>query len=222
MPTRLLEVIACSVADAVAAQRGGAHRLEIVRDLDVGGLTPPLALVRDIMAAVTIPVRVMVRDNAGFTVSGDEEIESLCKAAGEFAALGVDGIVLGFLQGRELDLPLTQRILRHAPSVHATFHRAFEELAAPEDAIAAFKTVPQIDRILISGPPDHLDRLARIAAPEIRILAGGGVTPELIRTLIASTTIREFHVGRAARLGHDIRQNVDAERVRALVGLIVG
>jgi len=218
----LLEVIACSVEDAVAAERGGAHRLEIVRDLEVGGLTPSASLVREIVAAVTIPVRVMVRDNGGFGVSGEEEITNLCLAAREFAGMRVDGIVLGFLRGRDLDLPLTERILGHAQGVKATFHRAFEELADPQAAIAAFKGVRQIDHILTSGAPAHLDRLAGIAAPEIQILAGGGVTPEVIRTLLKTTAIREFHVGRAARHGHDIHQPVDAERVRALAELIAG
>ncbi len=218
----LLEVIACSVDDAVAAQRGGAHRLEIVRDLDVGGLTPSVSLVRDIMGAVTIPVRVMLRENAGYETSGEEEIQNLCSAARQFAAMRVDGLVLGFLRGRELDLPLTQRILQHAPSVKATFHRAFEELPDPEAAIAALKAVPQLDHILTSGAAAHLDRLAHLAAPELQILAGGGVTPEVIRTLLKTTAIREFHVGRAARHGHDIHQPVDAERVRALVALLAG
>ncbi|MBZ5592386.1 MAG: hypothetical protein LAP39_09125 [Acidobacteriia bacterium] len=62
----LLEVIACSVADAVAAERGGAGRLEIVRALEAGGLTPLLSLVKEIVAAVSIPVRVMLRENPGF------------------------------------------------------------------------------------------------------------------------------------------------------------
>jgi hypothetical protein len=157
---RLLEVIACSVEDARAAERGGAGRLEIVRSLEAGGLTPPLSLVREIVAAVSIPVRVMLRENAGYAASGEPEIEDLCRAAGEFAALGVDGLVLGFLQNRTLNLLLMERILRHAPGVKATFHRAFEELSDPASAITALKTLPQFDRILTSGAGADLAQLA--------------------------------------------------------------
>lgn len=60
--TPLLEVIACSVGDAVEAEKGGASRLEIVRDLGRGGLTPPLELVAEIKRAVNVPLRVMLRD----------------------------------------------------------------------------------------------------------------------------------------------------------------
>ena len=61
----LLEVIACSVEDAIQAEEGGADRLEIVSDLDVGGLTPPLELVREIRSEVNLPLRVMLREEAG-------------------------------------------------------------------------------------------------------------------------------------------------------------
>ncbi len=217
---RLLEVIACSVEDARAAERGGAGRLEIVRSLDTGGLTPPVSLVREILAAISIPVRVMLRENVGFEASGEQEIENLCRAAGEFAAMGVDGLVLGFLRGRILDLPLMERILRHAPGLKATFHRAFEELPDPSSAIAALKTVPQFDRILTSGDCANLVRLAQMAAPELRILAGGGLDRQTIQQFLRTTPISEFHVGRAARRHAQIHQPVEAAQVRALVELI--
>lgn len=79
--TRILEVIACSVADAVAAERGGAGRLEIVRDLGRGGLTPPLELVADIKEAIHLPLRVMLRESDGYEASSADEIDSLCAAA---------------------------------------------------------------------------------------------------------------------------------------------
>jgi copper homeostasis protein len=219
---RLLEVIACSVEDARAAERGGAGRLEIVRSLDVGGLTPPVSLVREVVAAVSIPVRVMLRENPGYQTSGEPEIENLCRAAAEFAALGVDGLVLGFLRNRTLDLPLMERILRHAPDVRATFHRAFEEVPDPERAIAALKTVPQFDRILTSGAAANLARLAQMAAPELRMLVGGGLDRQSIQLLLPATAISEFHVGRAARRDFQIHEPVDPAQVRALAQLLAG
>ena len=73
----ILEVIACSVADAIEAQRGGAGRLEIVRAMDAGGLTPPVSLVREIPAAVSIPIRVMLRENFGFDAGGAGRVRDL-------------------------------------------------------------------------------------------------------------------------------------------------
>lgn len=63
MPARLLEVIACSLEDALAAEAGGAQRLELCSRLDLDGLTPPRSMVEAVVKAVSIPVRVMIRGN---------------------------------------------------------------------------------------------------------------------------------------------------------------
>ena len=55
-----------SVADARAAAQGGANRLEVVRAIRDGGLTPALSLVEAIAAETALPLRVMVRENPGF------------------------------------------------------------------------------------------------------------------------------------------------------------
>ena len=216
----LLEVIACSVSDAVAAQEGGAGRLEIVRALDAGGLTPPLSVVKAILAAVSIPVRVMLRENPGFETN-PHEIAALSSAAGELNHLGVDGLVLGFLRDRKLDLAAARQILFHAPNTKATFHRAFEDLEQPMAALPMLKGVPQFDRILVSPTRfSEMKQLVESASPELTILAGGGITGPAIHELRDSAGIREFHVGRAARHNNEIHQPVDSQRVRDLVALL--
>src|SRR6476619_5144274 len=123
--TPLLEVIACSVADAIEAEKGGAGRLEIVRDLGRGGLTPLLELIVEIKQAVTLPLRVMLRESGSYETSSANEIDRLCAAVVEFASVGVDGFVLGFLKDGQVDVERTQRVLACAPQVRATFHHAF-------------------------------------------------------------------------------------------------
>ena len=219
----ILEVIGCSVADAVAAERGGADRLEVVRAPEAGGLTPPISLVKEIAAAVSIPVRVMLRENDGFEIADREELRKLCENARELAALEIDGVVLGFLRGRSLDLAAVQQVLSCAPRLKATFHRAFEELENQQAAIATLKGVPQFDRILISPPRvSDLKQLVRSAAPELIVVAGGGIDRATIRSLRESADIREFHVGRAARRDGNIHQPVDPARVRELAALVSG
>ena len=218
----ILEVIACSVADAVAAEKGGANRLEVVRALDRGGLTPPIELVRAIKDAVDLPLRVMVRESHGYQTSGETEIEKLCAAAKEFSKLGVDGLVLGFLKGKTIDLDLTRRVLAAAPKLKATFHHAFEDAADQLQAVCEIKKLSQVDRILSHGGSgdqrsQRLDAYVHAAAPEITILAGGGIDSGAIALLRHTTAVREFHVGRAARRGFRVDGEVQAELVRALV-----
>ena len=97
----ILEVIVQSVADAREAARGGADRLEIVREISIGGLTPPLSLVRAITGETSLPLRVMVRENAGFGATASE-LSSMRDAAAALAGIGVDGLVVGFATGSGL------------------------------------------------------------------------------------------------------------------------
>jgi copper homeostasis protein len=223
----ILEVIACTVADAVEAERGGASRLEVISEFDSGGMTPPARLVREILSAVKIPVRVMLRESEGYAVTGSAEVVRLCAAARDFAGLPVDGLVLGFNRGGEVDVELTGRILSCAPNLGATFHHAFEECAVPARAIAALKGLRQIDRILTAGGRgDWSQKIARLAdyeqaaRPELTVLAGGGLNADVMRSIRGATPIREFHVGRAARLPQTTRGAVSAARVAELVRLL--
>src|SRR3954471_9416082 len=139
----LLEVIVASVADAVAAADGGADRLEVLRDLARGGLTPPVELVQQIQRAVTLPLRVMVRESDGFTCASDDERRVLVGQAASFAGLGVDGIVVGWTRGHEIDDDTLARVLEAAPSLRATFHHAFDALPDAERTLQRLKQHPQ-------------------------------------------------------------------------------
>ena len=88
----ILEVIAVSVSDAIAARNGGANRLEVVRDLEYGGLTPSSEVVVAIKREVDLPLRVMLRESVGYHANSEAEIEGLCASAEQFARLGVDGV----------------------------------------------------------------------------------------------------------------------------------
>jgi copper homeostasis protein len=222
--TPLLEVIACSLADAVEAERGGANRLEIVRDLQRGGLTPALELVAEIKQSVALPLRIMLRESDGFETSSVDEIDRLCAAAEQFASLGVDGFVLGFLKDGQVDVEKTQRVLTCAPQVRATFHHAFESATDKLSALGAIKRLPQVDRVLSSGGTDDLEsrvrrlgQYAKAAAPKLTILAGGGVDADAILQIGRDTNTREFHVGRAARAGFQVEGRVEASLVSELV-----
>ncbi len=81
----VLEVIALDVEDAVAAQAGGADRLELVTDMAADGLTPSTGTVAAIRAAVDIDMRVMLRLADGFA-AGD--VERLVGIAGEMRGSG--------------------------------------------------------------------------------------------------------------------------------------
>ena len=218
----LLEVIVQTLADARAAAEGGADRLEVVRDIRAGGLTPPISLVEAIAATVALPLRVMVRENAGYAL-GPGELSTLRNAAADFEALGVDGIVVGFSRDHTPAVDDVRSVLDAAPQVRATFHRAFDDLSDRLSAIEAIAQLPAIDRILTDGgagsPAERAERLqqyAARAAGRLEIMAGGGVDEEAFAWFARTGCVREIHVGRAARQGVDPDAPVSAERVRRL------
>jgi copper homeostasis protein len=224
MPPLTIEVIATSVEDAIEAARGGAHRLEVVRDLHRQGLTPPMALVRAIQREVRLPLRVMVRESDGFACESDDERRALVEHAAALNALGVDGIVIGWTCDRGIDEEAVARVLEAAPSLRATFHRAFDSLPDPEAALRVLQRYPQVDHVLTGagvGPWASrcatLARFAGWAGPRITILPGGDVDEEAIRALAACGCVTEAHVGRAARIGHTVDGPVSADAVRRLL-----
>jgi copper homeostasis protein len=218
---RLLEVIVTSVEDAVEAEAGGADRLELVRDLAVGGLTPDAELVRRILETVRIPVRVMLRQTP--TMSADGEGNKLCADAKVFASFPIDGLVAGFLKGTALDSEVLKDVFAAAPGHRMTFHRAFDEMPDPLLAIEELNKFPGIDRILTGGGEDEwVSRRARLVAwqaaakPEITLLVGAGTLPAVIEGISKDPDLAEIHIGRAARLNEAIEGPVQRDLVRAL------
>jgi copper homeostasis protein len=225
----LLEVIVQTLADAKAAAAGGADRLEVVREIDRGGLTPALDLVRAIQAEVPLPLRVMVRENDGFGVSDARELDALQRTFAELAALRVHGAVMGFAADGAIDLDTTRSVMAAAPDLPVTFHRAFDSVRDSCAAIDAVAGLPQVDRILTGGGDDdwtmRIERLhgcVNRASGRLTIVAGGGVDRTGLRLLAAGGIVSEAHVGRIAREPAVATAPVSARCVRRLKALMLG
>ena len=222
----LLEVIVQTLADARAARRGGADRLEVVREIERDGLTPDMELVRAIALETGLPLRVMVRDSEGFAVTGRDEIARLQDAFAACASLGVDGAVIGYARDGELDLETTRTVAAVAPGLSMTFHRAFDAASDPWRAIERLRALPQVDRILTTGGTGSWESRCRTlaryrghAGARPIILAGGGVDEGALRQFAAAGCVLEAHVGKAACEPQITGAPVSEERVRRLKDL---
>ncbi len=218
-----LEVIVTSVEEAVEAEAGGANRLELVRNLEEGGLTPYPHIVREVLEAVRIPVRVMLRHTPDMLLHEGRDAAVLETAAAEVAQLPINGFVLGFLKDRSIDREAMTSLLPATGGRPITFHRAFDELADPLRALDELKEFGQIDRILTAGGSgDWSERKCRLldwqtrASPEIILLVGAGLDGPVLKDLAATRALREVHVGRAARLPQEVSGAVDRHTVQTL------
>ncbi|MEW1774188.1 copper homeostasis protein CutC [Streptomyces sp. NPDC086777] len=207
MSTRaVLEVIALDAEDAVAAQAGGADRLELVTDMAADGLTPSPRTFTAIRAAVDIDLRVMLRLADGFAVG---DADRLAGVAGELRAAGADQFVLGFLDAvGGVDLDAVERVVAALDGCHWTFHRAIDR-AADRDALRKqLADLPGLDTYLTAGAAEGVDEgLPRLRAEAGRrgepgygqtLLVGGGLRLDHVPDLLAAD-IDAFHIGGAAR-----------------------
>ncbi|MFH9041711.1 copper homeostasis protein CutC [Streptomyces sp. NPDC017966] len=202
----VLEVIALDVEDAVAAQAGGADRLELVTDMAADGLTPSAATVAGIRAAVDVPVRVMLRLADGFA-AGD--VERLVAAVREMREAGAEEFVLGFLDAEGgVDLGAVERVARELEGCRWTFHRAIDR-AADRDALRKrLADFPGLDTYLTAGAAEGVDvgmptllaEAGRRGEPgyEQQLLVGGGLRLDHV-PLLLKAGIDAFHIGGAAR-----------------------
>ena len=236
----LLEVAANSVASAIAAQDGGAGRVELCTALELGGLTPShgqIALARE---RLRIPLYVLIRPRGGDFLYSDDECATMLRDIETCAALGCDGIVIGVLDAEgNVDRRRCAELINAARGLGVTFHRAIDVSRDPlrslEDAIAL-----GCERVLSSGAQpgapqgaDLLARMVRHAGDRISVMPGAGIDAENIAALRTRTGAREFHAS-AKRVRPSTSHHVpaqpldmtdgeirtDAEAVRRLVAAL--
>ncbi|MFI6601252.1 copper homeostasis protein CutC [Nonomuraea sp. NPDC050536] len=204
MTGSLLEVIALNVRDAVAAEQGGADRLEVVADMAADGLTPAPETVAAIAAECPLPQMVMLRCDASFTADPDV-LDRLRRNAKELAEAGAAGFVFGFLDTTGVvDLAATEALIHAVSPLPWTFHRAVDHAADVQASWRAVRLLPNLATVLTSGSPQGVGNGLPVlkgraeAGDGSIVLAGGGLKPSHVGPLL-DYGIRAFHVGSAVR-----------------------
>ncbi|KTR27594.1 copper homeostasis protein [Exiguobacterium indicum] len=220
----MLEIIASTVEEAVAAEQAGADRIELVSALSVGGLTPSYGLIRQVVSTVEIPVHVLVRPHSKSFVYSKSDEETIITDIDLIRELGAAGIVVGSLtaDGR-VDEGFLGRIIKHKGELSLTFHRAIDSSRDIFEAAEVLADFPEVDRILTSGGQatalEGKETIARLIEdhPDLIILPGSGITLENAETLLEATKASELHVGSAV-LQDGIIQKERVEALKQLLG----
>lgn len=195
----LLEICVDSLDSALAAQAGGADRIELCSALSEGGLTPSLGLLETVREHLVIPIQVMIRPRGGDFCYSDLEFRAMRRDIELAKAAGADGVVFGLLQpdGR-VDIERTRALLEAARPMSITFHRAFDLTSDPFIALETLIGLG-VDRLLTSGQAatayEGLDLIARLvtrADQRIKIMPGGGVEAH-VGEIIEASGVSEVH-----------------------------
>ncbi len=202
MPQTLkIEVCANSLESAVAAQKGGAYRVELCENLYEGGTTPSAAAIEIARRLLYIKLNVMIRPRGGDFCYSDLEFEIMKKDIINAKKLGADGVVFGILNPNgSIDIERTGELIELARPMTVTFHRAFDMTKNLYDSLALLISL-DMDCILTSGGMNKaFDAIATLkelniqANGKITIMAGSGVIESNIKEIHEKTGITEFHV----------------------------
>lgn len=195
------EVCANGVESCLAAQEGGADRVELCAGIPEGGTTPSYGEIKVARRVLTTTrLHVIIRPRGGDFLYTPLEVERMVEDIKMCKALGVDGVVIGCLcADGTLDMEANRLLVEAAQGMSVTFHRAFDRCNDPRRALAQLIELG-VDRVLTSGQqPTALEgvpllkELNALAADRIIILAGCGVTETNIKHIADVTGVCEFH-----------------------------
>ena len=197
----IIEICLESVESVIAAEKGGADRVELCSDLFEGGLTPTIGTVKTALKKSNIKINAMIRPRGGDFCYSDEEFEVMKEDIKAFKETGINGIVFGILTpDGDVDVKRSKEIIELARPLAVTFHRAFDMTRDPYKSLEELIELG-VDRVLTSGQEatvpegaDLLEELVQIAGDRIIVMPGCGITERNFPKLRAKIKAKEYHI----------------------------
>lgn len=196
-----VEVCVDSIDSCLAAQEGGADRVELCDNMFEGGTTPSYGNIKQARELLTIDLNVIVRPRGGDFYYSDYEFEAMKSDIEISKELGVNGVVLGILtKNGEVDITRCRELLELARPMSCTFHRAYDVAKDPYTALEKIIEMG-FDRVLTSGQePSVMEGIELIAdlvekaEDRIIIMPGCGITERNMAKVVEMSKAKEYHV----------------------------
>ncbi|MGB4398712.1 MAG: copper homeostasis protein CutC [Daejeonella sp.] len=218
----VLEICVGSLGSALAAQKGGADRIELCDNLYEGGTTPSYGMIKTCKSLLNIPVFPIIRPRGGDFVYSEEEFETIKQDVLACRELGCEGLVFGILNpDGSVDKDRCLELVKLSGKMQLTFHRAFDRCSNRRKGLEDIVEMG-FHRILTSGGQDHaedaiseLGMLVERAKNRIIIMPGSGITGENLLKLAKATGAVEFHSTAKTKIdplkGNHDHNNLDAQ-----------
>ena len=234
-----LEIIGFNIESCIAAQEAGAHRIELCAGPGEGGTTPSYAFIKAARKRMQIDLYAMIRPRGGDFFYSEEEFEIMKEDIAVCRQLECNGIVTGILsRDGKVDIERCKILIDLAYPLEVTFHRAFDRVADPFQAMEAIIAMGY-EKILTSGLKpkamegrETLAALIEQAAERIIIMPGSGINAENIIRIARDTGAKELHSSASifgeskmeyqnAAMDESLKQvTVDKGEVRRMVDLL--
>ncbi|MGM9804272.1 MAG: copper homeostasis protein CutC [Muribaculaceae bacterium] len=206
-----LEVCAGDIESALAAQRGGATRIELCSALSEGGVTPSAGLAAE-AAQLGLTVHALIRVRGGDFLYTDAEVNTMVSDIRMFKQLGIDGVVIGALTADgDIDMDACRRMADAAQGINITFHRAFDRCRDPQKALEQIISLG-CNRLLTSGQAPTAQQgiatiadLVKQANGRIAIMPGCGVNAQNVAQILTATGATEIHASASATIASGMR-----------------
>lgn len=216
-----VEICVDSVEGALAAQAGGADRVELCDNLFEGGTTPSAGCLKLTRQRLTIGLHVLIRPRGGDFLYSETDFEVMREDVRVAREFGADGVVIGCLTAAgAIDVARTRQLLELARPMAVTFHRAFDMCRDPQRALEDLIGLG-VERVLTSGQEvscleglDLIAALNRQAAGRIIVMPGGGITARNVRRIAEATGVREVHLSARA----SVESRMEYRNARVFMG----
>jgi copper homeostasis protein len=200
-----VEISLSGIESAIAAQKGGADRIELCENLLEGGTTPSIGMIAVVRNYLHIEMNVIIRPRGGDCYYSEAEFEVMKRDIESAGEAGADGVVIGVLKpNATVDEERTSALIDLARPMSVTFHRAFDLTRDPIEALDTLIDLG-IDRVLTSGQEatafeglELLTELNQHANDRIAIMAGAGITAINAKQIVERSGVAEIHIGSAA------------------------
>jgi copper homeostasis protein len=202
-----LEICVETLESALAAERGGAHRVELCSGLTEGGVTPSSGLISAVRRRLSLSLFVMIRPRGGDFCYSADEFDLMQEDVYAAKQLGADGVVLGMLNvNGEIDVVRTRHLVEIAQPLEVTFHRAFDMCRDLETSLEQVIETGAM-RVLTSGGERNAEKglaaiakLNQVASNRLIVVAAGGIRARNIRRIVSKSVVREVHAGIRSRI----------------------
>jgi len=216
----VIEVIASTVRDCLEIEKGGAHRIELVSALEVGGLTPSYGLIRRAREATTLPINVMIRPHSLSFTYDLEDQETMLQDIDKCKELKLNGVVFGVLDSnQQIDVQNSRLLMDRAQGLEITFHKAFDKTETLVSSLHTLESLSTINRVLTQGGTqpilDNLEMLKQLTThTSKKILLGGGLHHSNFRLVRKNLPNCEYHFGTAVRVNDRVSSELVAELIK--------